>query len=116
MNNSLTEVNYPYDDSADVNNEILTRCLKYDFDTFNSKLFTDKFSVVHLNIRSAVTKFDELAAWVSGLQYKPSVLCLSETCYSSHMPPCVLYGYNIINVPRASGIGGGVCIYVRDVF
>ena len=32
------------------------------------------------------------------------------------MPPFVLHGYNIINVPRASGIGGGVCIYVRDVF
>lgn len=107
---------YPYDDSVDVNNELLSRCQKYDFLNFNSRLFLDKFSIVHLNIRSALHKMDELNIWLTSLLNRPNVVCLTETWFQPCMPCPVLPAYESVNVPRPAckGNGGGVCIYVAE--
>ena len=95
---------------------MITRCLRYDFANFNSKPFADTFSLVHLNVCSVVSKFDEVCIWINSLIYKPSVLCQIETWYLSNMPPCPLAGYRVVSVPCSNRIGGGVCLYICNSF
>jgi hypothetical protein len=109
----LLDFVYPYDDSIDACTELYSRCNKYDFCDFDSKIFCDKFSIIHLNIRSAAPKFDELAIWITSLLYKPSIICLTETWFHVDLPPCSLPNYDIINVPRHAR-GGGVCMYINN--
>lgn len=107
-------VNYPYDDSSDTLNDILSRCQCFDYTTFNASSFINNFSILHLNIRSAVNKIDELSIWLSKLLSKPDVICLSETWSHGTSPSLRLPGYNVVSVPRACGKGGGVCIFAHD--
>ena len=69
---------YLYDDSPKTQLSLVNDA-QYDFKKFDSNIFLDKLFVAHLNIRSALSKMDELYTWLTILEYKPSVLCLTET-------------------------------------
>ena len=66
-------------------NQIITNvefCDYYDEDTFKCLTEDSKdnqFSTLHLNIRSILNKFDDLKAYLNSLEYKFSVIGLSET-------------------------------------
>ena len=101
-------------------NQIITQvesCDYHDEDTF--KCMTkdskgDEFSVLHLNTRSILNKFDDLKAYLNSLEYKFSVIGLSETWLDQNnindFPlPC----YHNIGKVRKNKHGGGVGLYVN---
>ena len=78
-------LNPDLDPDQNYNNQIITQvesCDYHDEDTF--KCMTkdskgDEFSVLHLNTRSILNKFDNLKAYLNSLEYEFSVIGLSET-------------------------------------
>jgi len=86
-NNGKTYLTLNSDLDPDQNyyNQIITQvesCDYHDEDTF--KCMTkdskgDEFSVLHLNTRSILNKFDDLKAYLNSLEYEFSVIGLSET-------------------------------------
>ena len=101
-------------------NQIITHvesCDYHDEDTF--KCLTkdskdDEFSLLHLNIRSILNKFDDLKAYLNSLEYNFSVIGLSETWLNQNnctdFPlPC----YHYIGKVRNNKHGGGVGLYVN---
>jgi Endonuclease/Exonuclease/phosphatase family len=110
----MYQLNYPYDDSPVTAADVMSRCKLYDYTAFNGSLFHYCFSVIHLNIRSALSKIDSLGVWLGKLVCKPAVLCLSETWSQVMSPIVTLPGYNVVSVPRASRKCGGVCMYVSS--
>jgi hypothetical protein len=112
----LSFLNYPYDDSTTAASDLLTRCSAHDYASFDGKPLNNGFSLFHLNIRSALKKFDEFCVWLCNLSHKPSVLCFTETWYDVNMPPGMLNGYNVVNIPRALQAGGGVCMYIQSQY
>ena len=80
-----------------------------------TKDFKDnEFSILHLNIRSVVNKFDDLKAYLNSLEYKFSIIELSETWLNPdniNESPLTDY-HNIVKV-RTNKQGGGVGLYVN---
>lgn len=68
----------------------------------------------HLNIRSFISKGDEIKHILvdSNLDF----LCLSETWLNKNSPSTALHipGYNAFRKDRKSGKGGGLLLYVKD--
>ncbi len=108
----MVTINYLYDDSSDTLLEVIARCQRYDYASFNASSFHNAFSVLHLNIRSVTDKIDELNVWLSKLVAKPDVICLSETWSHVASPTLTLLGYNIVSIPRSDRRGGGVCVCI----
>ena len=86
----------------------------YNYANFNSSIFTNKFSLVHLYINRSKHKLGDFAAWLALLSYVPSVICQSETWYHDSSSPAILPNYKMHSVPGAKGMGGGVCIFVKN--
>ncbi len=105
---------YPYDESPDVVADLMSRCQLYDFFNFDCKMFVNNFSLVHLNINRAEHKLDNLSSWLASLPCVPNVICLTETWFRTTSPPAVLPNYSVHSVPRATGEGGGICIFVQN--
>lgn len=108
----MLNINYPYDDSPDTVIDLISRCQCYDYASFNASQFINTLTIFHLNIRSVTNKIDQLCVWLSKLVSKPTVIFLSETWSHDTSPTLILPGYNIVNVPRMKGIGGGVCVCI----
>ena len=94
-------------ESCDYHDEDTFKCL-----TKDSK--DDEFSLLHLNIRSILNKFDDLKAYLNSLEYNFSVIGLSETWLNQNnctdFPlPC----YHYIGKVRNNKHGGGVGLYVN---
>lgn len=70
----------------------------------------------HLNIRSAVSKSEQLEQLLT--QSNLDFLCLSETWLKPTTSNSAVYipGYNIYRRDRGHGKGAGVMIYVKDSF
>ncbi len=113
---SVDNFHFPYDDALETRQLLLQRCSQYDFVKFDSNIFNSNLSIIHLNIRSAVSKMDEFSIWLLSLQHKPNILCFTETWYLRDTLPYQLHGYTVFNVPRQSGVGGGLCMYVNDTY
>ena len=113
-------LNSDLDPDQNYYNQIITHvesCDYHDEDTFkwltkDSK--DDEFSLLHLNIRSILNKFDDLKAYLNSLEYNFSVIGLSETWLNQNnctdFPlPC----YHYIGKVRNNKHGGGVGLYVN---
>ena len=82
-------------------------------DTFKNR---KGLGIIHLNIRSALPKMDNIKILVR--QTDPDVLILGESWLKKHTNDSAisLPGYNIFRVDKAIKRGGGVVIYVKSVF
>ena len=101
-------------------NEIMTHiegCDYHDEDTFHCMTKDSKdneFSILHLNIRSILNKFDDLKAYLSSLEYKFSIIGLSETWLNpDNINEFPLTNYHNIGKVRTNKQGGGVGLYVN---
>ena len=71
------------------------------------------FSIVHFNVRSFTSNFDEFSILLEYLKWQPEVLVLSETWFA--VDSCYdIPGYVGHHVYRADKRGGGVSIFVKD--
>ena len=83
----------------------------------NNKLSnaSQKFSVMHLNIRSVPKHLKELKSYLSTLGIQFSVIGLSETWITDATRGLYhIEGYELIEVNRKNRMGGGVSIYVDN--
>ena len=69
---------YPYD-SLETRQLLLSRCCIYDFLAFCGSICNGHFSIIHINTQRSLHKMDERCMWLSSLQIKPNVICLTET-------------------------------------
>ena len=116
------EVNQLNDIDPDLN------CLAHSFsqyyleNDFSSKfahdpLFTSGFSVFNLNVRSIPKNFDSLTDYLKLLDFRFSVISLSETwlttnnCNNYHIPDYVSHHVN-----RVNRRGGGVSVYIHSSY
>ena len=79
------------------------------------EIFSDKFSVLHLNIRSLNKNFEKFREFFSTLNSKFNVICFSETWASHDISKdsrFQLEGYNIVYQNRINKRGGGVSIFI----
>ena len=84
---------------------------------FNKKFGDSKgFSLFHLNVRSLRNKFDMLSTYLSQLDNKFAVICLTETWLSDNddLNAFCLSGYEAVHFMRIDKRGGGVSISVRE--
>ena len=67
-----------------------------------------------MNTRSLYPKIDEIRCIVDKNDF--DIFCVSETWLHQNIKDDEIYiqGYNIFRKDRTTGIGGGVCIYVKD--
>ena len=74
----------------------------------------DKVKIDHVNSQSIMANKDEIDLLIK--ERNTDILCVSETWLSPETPDehIAISNYNIFRCDR--GRGGGVCIYVRDVY
>ena len=73
-----------------------------------------EISILHLNIRSIINRFDDFKAYLNSLAHEFSVIGLSETwlnTYNQNNFP--LPNYNSTEMVRKNKQGGGVCLYIN---
>lgn len=68
----------------------------------------------HLNVRSIISKTDELDKLLSDSNL--DFLCLSETWLTPNSPDSVyaISGYNVFRKDRQTGRGGGLLLYIKE--
>ena len=111
------DINY-FNNVAAVSN--VTSCNYYTEDMFNQKCqglskITKCFSLIHLNIRSAVKNLDSFDNYLNNINHSFSFIGLTETWFTVDSAPTYnLDNYNIENLYRYHSKGGGVSILVRN--
>jgi len=93
-------------------------CNYFTSDSFNDSLeleTNDKFSIFHHNIRSFAKIFDELSAFLGGLESKFHVFVFTETWFAIDTV-IDIEGYTGYHTCRPDRSGGGVSIYVDNHF
>ena len=87
-----------------------------------SKLATVKqgnsdFSLLHLNCRSLLGYFDDFKALIANLHESFCAIGISETWLNDQTFDCVnLPGHRFISNHRSGKTGGGVGLYLQDIF
>ena len=73
-------------------------------------------TVILLNARSLFPKIDELCLFVSSV--RPGIICITESwLHAGINDDCIsLPGYDLYRCDRKARSGGGVCIYLQNVF
>ena len=95
-------------DACDYHDEDTFECMAQDRDIKESG-----FSLLHLNIRSIINKFDDFKAYLDSLEHKFSVIGLSETWLNrNNIDEFPLSCYCNIGKVRKNKQGGGVGLYV----
>ena len=80
-------------------------------------LDTMNFSMLHLNIRSIVNKYEDLQAYITYLQYTFSVIGLTETWLNTeNNNKYQIPQYKYIGKVRENKQGGGVGLYVNKAY
>ena len=80
-------------------------------------LFDTNFNIIHLNCRSLPRSFDNIELFFNDLGNPFDCIVLSETWLSDvNADLYVMDGFNLFCCQRISGIGGGLCFYVRNCF
>ena len=76
------------------------------------------FNVLHINVRSLSDKFDELIVFLANLNVDFSCIILTETWLSDcdFLNQFSIPGYELFCNSRVGARGGGVCIYVHQMF
>lgn len=79
----------------------------------SSKQTSTKFSVLHVNARSLLKNFENILLFIHSLNYKFSVIAISETWLDDFKQNLVhIDGYNLITKHRQDDRGGGVALYI----
>jgi len=84
---------------------------------FNNNIYCNKFTITQINTRSIKKNFEPLKAYIGSFRSPPQVITLAETWLKEN--DHVYYnipGYNLISLPRPNRIGGGVGIYLSNIF
>ena len=103
FNDKLQEIDSPY---FSVEN----------FKTVSDQLNGDKFSILHLNIRSLNKNIDNLRDFLASLKGKFSVIVLTESWCDETANKNSLFdleNYNSVHKTRKNKKGGGICIYIH---
>ncbi|CAJ1057684.1 RNA-directed DNA polymerase from mobile element jockey [Xyrichtys novacula] len=70
-------------------------------------------SILQWNARSLITNGQEFKKFISGLQDKPTIICIQET-WMREQWDFVIHGYTAVRNDRKNGIGGGVATFIKD--
>lgn len=98
----------------------INACDYHDEDTFKQVTRDSTnidFSMLHLNIRSIMNKFDDFQAYLDSLEHDFSVIGLSETwlnCRNINEFPLV--NYHNTGMVRTNKQGGGVSLYINKSY
>ena len=90
-------------------------CNSYDLEEINKEvpLLESKLNILHLNIRSCNTKFDELIAFLEMVKMKFSIVVLSETWIKDSSDHINLPGFvSYHSIRQGIRRGGGVSIFI----
>ena len=82
-------------------------------------IFTQNhFSVLHINAQSLQNKMSQFELLISKIDLEFSCIVISETWFNrdSLLGTFAIEGYNLFSASRISGNGGGVAVYVNDMF
>ena len=82
----------------------------------SDKLKIKGLKILHVNVRSLLSKLDEIKLYVDSL--RPDFLCISETWLSELIEDneIKIFGYNHVRKDRIGMRGGGVLIYFKEKF
>ena len=76
-----------------------------------------QLSMLHLNVRSIVNKFDDFTCFLRSSNVNWSVICISETWLTKQLEPLYnLQNYKAFFQSRSEKAAGGSAIYVKDNF
>ena len=92
-----------------------TSCEFYSSDSFIDKFPNDSnnISVFHINIRSMNSNGDDLSSFLSSLEFKFDIICITETWFNDYCFKDYFPNYNGFHSYRNDGRRGGGCsIYV----
>ena len=75
---------------------------------------SSKAKIAHLNTRSLYPKIDEIRCILDKNNF--DIFCVSETWLHKYIKndEIRIPGYNVFRKDRTTGVGGGVCIYVKE--
>ena len=84
----------------------------------NQHVYTNCFTIMHLNICSLVNKFENFELFLASLKLNLSCIVISESWFSNQtlLTQFHLNGFNMFCSSRDHERGGGVCVYVSDRF
>ena len=74
----------------------------------------DSFSLLHLNIRSLQCNASKLTDLFSNVNFKFSLIGISETWLNDSSPSVDIDGYSFVHKGRENRSGGGVGLYVSS--
>ena len=81
-----------------------------------TKAISDDFALLHVNARSLVQNHEELELLLFAVDYKFTVIGISETWFlnDTSIESFSRNGYTLVHVDRPNRQGGGVALYVRN--
>lgn len=105
------------------NSNVNIKCKYYLDDEFNMCIENSKteygLSMIHMNCRSLVAHFQDIVTYLKSFKIKFDVIAVSETWLVQDKHDLSDYsidGYSLYSCPRTAKGGGGVAIYVNDLF
>ena len=112
-NIALSENNANIDNSSKINCEYY---LPNDFkQQINQENLSNNFSIIHLNVRSIVNKFESFKQLINSLTTPFQLIGLTETWLNdTNKDLFKLKNYDFVNMNRSTKIGGGVRIYIPN--
>ena len=112
-NIALSENNANIDNHSKINCEYY---LPNDFkQQINQENLSNSFSIIHLNIRSIVNKFESFKQLINSLTTPFQLIGLTETWLNdTNKDLFKLKNYDFVNMNRSTKIGGGVGIYIAN--
>lgn len=94
-------------------------CQYYLPNEFNNKVAYENnhFSILHVNARSLHKNFDTFQELLYAVDYKFSIICVTETWLNDKLPNLFdIDGYVFVHVDRNNTKGGGVAIYIKETY
>ena len=111
------ELNHFSELYPDIHSSIISKYYSIEaFNKIDSKSSND-LAVIHVNVRSLFNKLDHFQALLDLLAVKFDIICFSE-CWlnESNKDLVCLDGYNVFHSLRPNRIGGGVSVFVNNMF
>ena len=114
QNPALSDNNFELDLSFNTNKLQCHYYLPEDFKKIiENENMHEKFSLLHLNIRSISNKFDSLKNLINTLNIPFQIIGLTETWLNENNKDCfTMNNYEYFGSNRLEKRGGGVCLYV----
>lgn len=92
---------------------IKNQCAYYDPSGLNKNTIENQMSMIHINSRSMINKFDEIKFFLSSNKW--SFIFVSETWFNNDLEELFsLSNYKLFSTSRVNKAGGGSAIYVRE--